>query len=102
MKKVSPEEKALQYIAFNRLDVIRVDHDAGVALVHVKSGTTEGDPYFVQFNGEWHCDCPARVTPCVHITAAKKVVHMAAHKPSLAAEPADDTAWLDSFLGSGK
>lgn len=102
MKKVSPEEKALQYLALGRVDVLWVHRERREASVNVQSGSMDGDPYSVEFYGdEWHCDCPARVLDCVHIRAVRKVVHFASQKPTLHTQ-SDDTGWVDSLLGSGK
>jgi hypothetical protein len=101
VKKVSPEEKALQYIASGRLKVVSVDPEAGEALIHVVSGSADlsAEPYEVRFNGEWHCNCQARTLLCVHIKASQKVVKLASHKPKMG-HATPDTAWLDELLNA--
>jgi hypothetical protein len=95
-KKVSPDEKALQYIALGRVRIERKDALYAKALVH--SATTDGDPYFVEYHGGvWHCDCPARVNPCAHIRAVQKVIDFPAEKPTLS--PVNiGTSWVDDLL----
>ena len=101
VKKVSPEEKALQYIASGRLRVIYVNPDVNEALVHVISGSADvssDDPYSVRFDGEWHCTCQARTLLCVHVRAAQKVVSLSPAKPKIG-HVTTDTTWLDELLG---
>jgi hypothetical protein len=101
VKKVSPEEKALQYIASGRLKVVHVNQDMNEALVHVVSGSadvTSDDPYSVRFDGEWHCTCQARTLLCVHVRAAQKVVSLNAAKPKIG-HMTNDTDWLNELLG---
>jgi len=98
MKKVSPDEKALQYIALGRVRIVMVDMDTREAHVHVHSATqAAGEPYYVQHrNGEWHCDCPARVSPCAHIRAVQKVIDFPAAKPTLT--PTYEISSVDALL----
>lgn len=97
-KKVSIEEKVSQYLSSGKVNVVSVDSDKQSALLHVKSSTSDGDPYYVTFNGEWHCDCPARVSLCVHIRAAMKIISFSIRPPTLAVS-SPDSAWLDKLLG---
>lgn len=99
-QKVSPDEKALSYIAAGKVSVERVDRETNTALLHIASSTQNGDPYYVEFNGhEWTCDCPARVLLCVHIRAAQKIVKMEKKTPSLSGN-AFGTSWVTEFLSN--
>lgn len=83
-RKVSPDEKALQYIALGRVRIKHLDVDSGILYADVKSASQSGDPYYVRHDGgEWHCDCPARVNPCAHIRALQKVVEFPTVKPTM-------------------
>lgn len=96
-RKVSPDEKALSYIALGRVRVLKVDIEAREAHILVHSATQDGDPYYVQFYGsEWHCDCPARVNPCAHIRAVQKVVEFPMERPTLT--PVHEISSVDALL----
>lgn len=99
VKKVSPDEKALQYIALGRVRVIMADADIREAHVHVHSSSQPaGDPYYVQYHGSaWHCDCPARVSPCVHIRAVQKIIEFPVEKPTLTTSTYEVTS-VDALL----
>lgn len=96
MVKVSPDEKALQYIALGRVNLVSVHPVTGLAEAEVMS-SSGGDPYRVTHeDSAWSCDCPARVILCVHIRAVQKVVRA---KPAPATIDGVDTDdWIGNLL----
>ena len=80
MSRESVEDKALRYIAEDRINVVRVDPHTGEADVAARGSGPE--PYRVMLRaGAWSCDCPAQIR-CAHQVASGLVVRPEAHAPA--------------------
>lgn len=68
----SRAHKAEQYLTEGRIRVI--EHSQQHTLIYATGSDTE--PYYVKRNsaGAWTCDCPARVTDCAHVLAARMII----------------------------
>lgn len=86
----SVDQKAGRYLAEGRVAVLRKDFFKGSFSV---SGSDE-EPYSVLFDGDWSCNCQARVLECTHIVACKKIASFEHIKPQPLSSSDDDISRL--------
>ena len=68
----STDQKAGRYLAEGRVAALHVDREDGRGAYRVKG--SDDDPYAVHYSqGDWTCNCQARVLECAHILACKKI-----------------------------
>jgi hypothetical protein len=82
----SVDQKAGRYLAEGRVAVLRKDHfKASFSVLG-----SDDDPYSVLFDGDWSCNCQARVLECAHIVACKKIASFEHIKPQSSFSSGDD------------
>jgi uncharacterized Zn finger protein len=95
MPKQTPAEKAVAYLTEGKLSV--QTHTATHARILAQG--SDSRPYTITFDPSgWVCDCPAHVSECAHILAAKLISPLRQEQhTSLSSSSNPD---LDKFLES--
>lgn len=96
--KQTPAGKAITYLTEGRLKV--QTHDTTHARILARG--SDSRPYTITFDqAGWACDCPAQISDCAHVLAAKMISPLRlSHTPKLGGTaPRND---LDDLLSSGR